>query len=169
MHIPIRTEERTPFFIGSNSNIQDGVVLHALKDRWITLNGGNWAIYIGENVSIAHQALVHGPCFIGNNSFIGFKAVVHNSVIGSHCYIGIGAVVVGVEIPDGHHVPHGMVVDTADKVEALQKVTAEHLNFNEDVVDVNRGLAAAYHENKSNAGKNFNVNSNRFPKLTGRF
>ena len=165
----IRADEGTPFFIGSNSNIQDGVVLHALKDRWITLNGGNWAIYIGENVSIAHQALVHGPCFIGNNSFIGFKAVVHNSVIGSHCYIGIGAVVVGVEIPDGHHVPHGMVVDTADKVEALQKVTAEHLNFNEDVVDVNRGLAAAYHENKSNAGKNFNVNSNRFPKLTGRF
>jgi SulP family sulfate permease len=140
----IRADEGTPFYIGANSNIQDGVVLHALKDRWIKRNGDKWAIFIGKNVSVAHQALVHGPCFIGDNSFVGFKAVVHDAIIGSHCYIGIGAVVIGVEIPDSRYVPHGAVIDTADKVEALKIVSDEQNRFNEDVVDVNRGLAAAY-------------------------
>jgi len=143
----VRADEGTPFFIGSNTNVQDGVVLHALKDRWVSVAGEQWAIYVGENVSMAHHALVHGPCFIGDNSFIGFKAVVHDSIVGSHCYIGIGAVVVGVEIPDGRYVPHGAVVDTADKVDALPRVTDAHKHFNEDVVEVNRGLAAAYRAN----------------------
>ncbi|WP_186645284.1 SulP family inorganic anion transporter [Fluviispira vulneris] len=140
----IRADEGTPFFIGSNSNIQDGVVIHALKEKWVSVGGEDWAVYIGENVSVAHQALVHGPCFIGDNSFIGFQAIVHDSIIGSHCYIGIGAIVVGVEIPAGRYVPHGMVVDSLDKVDILPQVTDAHMNFNEDVVDVNKGLVAAY-------------------------
>ncbi|BBH53542.1 SulP family inorganic anion transporter [Fluviispira sanaruensis] len=140
----IRADEGTPFYIGSNSNIQDGVVIHALKEKWVSVGGEDWAVYIGENVSVAHQALVHGPCFIGDNSFIGFQAIVHDSIIGSHCYIGIGAIVVGVEIPTGRYVPHGMVVDSLDKVDLLPQVTDAHMNFNEDVVDVNKGLVAAY-------------------------
>ena len=153
----IRADEGSPFYIGSNSNIQDGVVIHALKEKWVSVGGNDWAVYIGENVSVAHQALVHGPCFIGNKSFIGFQAIVHDSVIGSHCYIGIGAIVVGVEIPDGRYVPHGIVVDSLDKVEKLPLVTDAHLNFNEDVVDVNKGLVAAY---KTHNGQN--INSKKF-------
>ena len=68
-----------------------------LKEKWVSVGNEDWAVYIGQNVSVAHQALVHGPCFIGNNSFIGFQAIVHDSVIGSHCYIGIGAIVVGLK------------------------------------------------------------------------
>lgn len=143
----VRADEGSPFFIGSNSNIQDGVVIHALKEKWVTVGATDWAVYIGENVSAAHQALIHGPCYIGDNSFIGFKAVVHDSVVGSHCYIGIGAVVVGVEIPSHRYVPHGMIVDSMDKVDALPPVSDQHLEFNEDVVHVNKGLAAAYKKN----------------------
>lgn len=141
----VRADEGTPFFIGSNSNIQDGVVIHALKDKKVQVAGEDWAVYVGRNVSIAHDALVHGPCYIGDDSFVGFKAVVHDAIVGAHCYIGIGAVVVGVEIPDGRFVPHGRIVDSADAVDALPLATQGHHEFNEDVVDVNRGLAAAYH------------------------
>lgn len=140
----VRADEGSPFYIGANSNIQDGVVIHALKEKWVNIAGEDWAVYIGEEVSVAHQALIHGPCFIGDRTFVGFQAVVHDSVIGSGCYIGIGAVVVGVEIPDGRYVPHGLVVDSMDKVESLGPATAAHSHFNEDVVDVNRGLVAAY-------------------------
>lgn len=140
----VRADEGTPFYIGDNSNIQDGVVIHALKGKWINVNGEEWAVYVGKNVSMAHQALVHGPCFIGDNSFIGFKAVVHDSIVGSHCFIGIGAVVVGVEIPDEKHVPNGSVIDSQEKVDQLPDVSDHHLHFNEDVVDVNKGLAKAY-------------------------
>jgi sulfate permease, SulP family len=140
----VRADEGSPFFIGSNTNIQDGAILHALKDRRVAVGSEEWAIYVGKNVSIAHNAIVHGPCYVGDNTFIGFKAVVHDSVVGANCFIGIGAVVVGVEIPDGRHVPHGRIVDTADAVAALPMATHTHSEFNEDVVDVNRGLAVAY-------------------------
>ncbi|HYO53001.1 SulP family inorganic anion transporter [Archangium sp.] len=140
----VRADEGTPFYIGANSNIQDGVVIHALKERKVVVGGEEWAVYVGKNVSMAHDALVHGPCYIGDDTFVGFKAVVHDSIVGSHCYIGIGAVVVGVEVPDGRFVPHGSIVDTAEKAERLPPVSEAHREFNEDVVDVNRGLAAAY-------------------------
>lgn len=140
----VRADEGSPFFIGPNSNVQDGVVLHALKQKHVVVNGEKWAIYIGRNVSMAHDALVHGPSYIGDDTFIGFKAVVHDSVVGSDCSIGIGAVVVGVQVADGRSVPAGTVVDTQAKADALPAATDAQHHFNEDVVDVNRGLAAAY-------------------------
>ena len=145
----VRADEGSPFFIGDNSNVQDGVVMHALKDQWVHVEGEPWAIYVGRNVSMAHQALIHGPCYIGDNSFVGFKAVVHDSIVGNRCYIGIGAVVVGVEVPEGRYVPHGKIVDTQEIADALPEVSQKQLVFNDDVVEVNRGLAAAYHENKT--------------------
>lgn len=141
----VRADEGSPFHIGPNTNIQDGVVLHALKDKRVMVAGEPWAIYVGRNVSIAHNALIHGPCYIGDETFIGFKAVVHDAIVGAHCFVGIGAVVVGVEIPDGRFVPHGRIVDSADTVDALPLVSDAHKEFNEDVVEVNRGLAVAYH------------------------
>jgi len=141
----VRADEGSPFFIGPNTNIQDGVVMHALKDKRVMVGGEGWAIYVGKNVSIAHDALVHGPCYIGDETFVGFKAVVHDSVVGARCFIGIGAVVVGVEVPDGRFVPHGRIVDTDDAVAALPHVSDVQREFNEDVVEVNRGLAVAYH------------------------
>jgi sulfate permease, SulP family len=143
----VRADEGSPFFIGTNTNIQDGVVIHALKEKKVIVAGEEWAVYVGTNVSLAHDALVHGPCYIGDDTFVGFKAVVHDSVVGANCYIGIGAVVVGVEIPDGRFVPHGRVVDSADAVDALPLVSHAHSEFNEDVVEVNRGLASAYRKN----------------------
>lgn len=141
----VRADEGSPFHIGANTNLQDGVVLHALKDKRVLVAGEPWAIYVGKHVSIAHDALIHGPCYIGDETFVGFKAVVHDSVVGANCFIGIGAIVVGVEIPDGRFVPHGRIVDSADAVDALPPVTEAHAEFNEDVVEVNRGLAVAYH------------------------
>ncbi|MSP59540.1 MAG: hypothetical protein EXR72_04210 [Myxococcales bacterium] len=142
----VRADEGSPFFIGANSNIQDGVIIHALKDRHVRVGGEEWAVYIGTNVSLAHDALIHGPCFVGDDTFVGFKAVVHDSVIGAHCFIGIGAVVVGVEIPSGKYVPPNVVIDNASAVKGLADASEAQKEFNEDVVEVNRGLAAAYQE-----------------------
>ncbi|MBX3230996.1 MAG: hypothetical protein KIT84_36665 [Labilithrix sp.] len=151
----IRADEGSPFHIGPNTNIQDGAVLHALKDKHVLVAGERWAIFVGKDVSIAHDALVHGPCYIGDRTFVGFKAVVHDAVVGAHCFVGIGAVVVGVEIPDDRYVPHGRIVDTPEAVAALPMVDDSHRHFNEDVVEVNRGLAVAYHaHDREHAGGN---------------
>jgi len=140
----VRADEGSPFFIGPGSNIQDGVVIHALKEQLVMVGGEGWAVYVGRNVSVAHGALIHGPCYVGDDTFVGFKAVVHNSIVGARCFVGIGAVVVGVEVPDGRFVPHGSIIDSQQKVDELPAADESQRHFNEDVVDVNRGLAAAY-------------------------
>ncbi len=153
----IRADEGTPFYIGDDTNVQDGVVIHALKKKWVRVSEQQWAVYVGKNVSLAHQALIHGPCFVGDNSFVGFKAVVHDSIVGKGCYIGIGAVVVGVEIPDEKYIPHGAIIDSQEKVRLLGKVTAMHQHFNEDVVEVNKGLIEAYQELSTQPQLNFKM------------
>ncbi len=140
----LRADEGTPFFVGEGTNVQDGVVLHALKKKWVEVDGRAWAIFIGDRCSLAHQSLVHGPSYIGDDTFVGFKAIVHDSIVGDGCFIGIGAIVVGVEIPDGRFVPHGMLVDTQEKAQSLPESDHSKRHFNEDVVEVNRGLAEAY-------------------------
>jgi SulP family sulfate permease len=142
----VRADEGTPFYIGSHTNVQDGVVLHALKKQWVQVGGDKWAIFVGDRVSMAHQCLVHGPSYIGDDTFVGFKAVVHNAVVGKGCYISIGAIVVGVDVPEGRFVPPGMIVDTPEKAQALGPSEYGHHHFNADVVDVNKGLAAAYNK-----------------------
>lgn len=70
--------------LGRNSNVQEGAVLHT--DPGLTLT-------IGENVTIGHQAMLHG-CTIGDGSLIGIQAVVLNgAVIGKECLVGAGAIV----------------------------------------------------------------------------
>lgn len=156
----VRADEGTPFYVGQSVNLQDGVVLHALKDKYVEIGNEKWAIYISRNVSVAHQALVHGPCFVGNDTFIGFKSIVHDSVVGSHCFIGHGAVVVGVQVPDNKFVPHGSIVDSQEKVDALPDVSPGHMHFNHDVVEVNEGLGGAYHwAELQEHGKNEELNN----------
>jgi SulP family sulfate permease len=145
----VRADEGTPFYIGSHTNVQDGVVLHALKKQWVQVGGDKWAIFIGDRVSMAHQCLVHGPSYVGDDTFVGFKAVVHSAVVGKGCYISIGAIVVGVELPEGRFVPPGMIVDTPEKAQALGPSEYGHHHFNSDVVEVNKGLAAAYNKGQS--------------------
>jgi carbonic anhydrase/acetyltransferase-like protein (isoleucine patch superfamily) len=79
--------------IGVNSNVQDGAVLHT---------DPGFPLMVGANVSIGHQAMLHG-CIIGEGSLIGIQAVVLNAaVIGKGCLVGAGAVITeGKVFPDG--------------------------------------------------------------------
>jgi len=71
--------------IGNNTNIQDGVVIHCTYQKAKTV--------IGSNVSIAHNAVVHG-CTIEDNVLIGMGAIVmDDAVIGTGSVIAAGAVV----------------------------------------------------------------------------
>lgn len=95
--------DNEPIHIGANSNIQDGAVLHT--DIGIPLN-------VAANVSVGHQAMLHG-CTIGEGSLIGIKAVVLNhSVIGKNCLIGANTLITeGKVIPD-----NSLVIGTPGKV-----------------------------------------------------
>ncbi|MEW5819553.1 MAG: DapH/DapD/GlmU-related protein [Cyanobacteriota bacterium] len=138
----IRADEGTPIYIGNNSNIQDGVVIHGLKNK----PGQPYSVAIGNNVSVGHQALIHGPAHIGDNTFIGFQAAVFNANVGKNCVLEMGVKVTDCHIPDGRYVPVGMVVDTQEKANNLPTVNDNYQkkDFNEHVVEVNKELAQGY-------------------------
>jgi carbon dioxide concentrating mechanism protein CcmM len=57
--VTIRADEGSPFFIGPNRNLQDGVILHGLNEGRVTVNDKKFSIYIGNNVSCAHGCIIH--------------------------------------------------------------------------------------------------------------
>ncbi len=71
--------------MGNKVNVQDGAVIHCTYQKHPTI--------IGNNVSIGHNAIVHG-CTIQDNVLIGMGAIVmDNCVIESNSIIAAGAVV----------------------------------------------------------------------------
>src|SRR6056300_1277777 len=71
--------------IGNKVNIQDGAVIHATYQKSPTS--------IGNNVSIGHNAIVHG-CTIHDNVLVGMGAIImDDAVVESNSIIAAGAVV----------------------------------------------------------------------------
>ncbi|MGC4101662.1 gamma carbonic anhydrase family protein [Ferruginibacter sp.] len=71
--------------MGNKVNVQDGAVIHCTYQKTGTS--------IGNNVSIGHNAIVHG-CVIDDNVLVGMGAIVmDNAHIGSNSIIAAGAVV----------------------------------------------------------------------------
>ena len=80
--------------MGNKVNIQDGAVIHCTYEKTKTV--------IGNNVSIGHNALVHG-CTIHDNVLVGMGSIVmDNCEIGSNSIIAAGAVVLeGTKVESG--------------------------------------------------------------------
>ncbi len=71
--------------VGDKVNVQDGAVLHCTYEKTVVI--------IRNNVSIGHNAIVHG-CVIDDNVLVGMGAIImDNAQIGSNCIIAAGAVV----------------------------------------------------------------------------
>lgn len=147
----IRADEGSPFYIGPYSNVQDGVVIHAhssqkngipVNDNRVYVPGKGWySVFIGQNSSVAHQALIHGPAYIGDNSFIGFKATIQHAKIGNNVEIGAHAYIENVIIPDGTAIAPGAIIT---KAEDIPRYTVPHKNKNDSIARVNTELALAY-------------------------
>lgn len=80
--------------MGHKVNIQDGAIIHCTYKRSKTV--------IGNNVSIGHNAIVHG-CTVHNDVLIGMGAIImDNAEIGSNSIIAAGAVVLeGTKVEEG--------------------------------------------------------------------
>lgn len=80
--------------IGNKVNIQDGAVIHATYQKSPTT--------IGNNVSIGHNAIVHG-CTLHDNVLIGMGSIVMDDcVVESNSIVAAGAVLTkGTRVPSG--------------------------------------------------------------------
>ncbi len=71
--------------LGNKVNVQDGAIIHATFEKTKAI--------IGNNVSIGHNAIVHG-CTLHDNVLIGMGSIVmDNVVVNSNTIIAAGAVV----------------------------------------------------------------------------
>jgi len=95
--------------IGDNVNIQDGVVIHATYEKSST--------HIGNNVSIGHNAIVHG-CEIEDNVLIGM-----GSIIMDHCKIGSNSIIAA-----GAILPQGTIVESGSVYAGLPAKKIKNLN-----------------------------------------
>lgn len=141
----IRADEGSPFYIGENTNIQDGVILHGLKTGRVKANGRIYSIYIGNGVSCAHGCLIHGPCKIKDNVFVSFNAIVYNAIVGENSYISPNSVVTGgVKLKPNSFVPLGAVIDTQEEADKLGVVPKSQEDFAAEVQRVNREFPRSY-------------------------
>jgi carbonic anhydrase/acetyltransferase-like protein (isoleucine patch superfamily) len=105
--------------IGEGSNVQECAVLHTDM---------GYPLIVGKNVTIGHQAMLHG-CTVGDGSLIGIQAVVlDGAVIGKNCLVAAGALVTsGKEFPD-----NSLIMGSPAK--AVRELTQEQIN------DIQRGV-----------------------------
>jgi gamma-carbonic anhydrase len=108
--------------IGNNTNIQDGAIIHCTYQKAKTT--------IGSNVSIAHNAIVHG-CTVHDNVLIGMGAIImDDAVIESNSVIAAGAVVLpGTLVPTGSiyaGIPAKRVKDITEEMKGVITRTANN-------------------------------------------
>ena len=155
----IRGDEGQPIYVGNDSNVQDGVVIHGLETmeegkeiakNQVEVGGKKYSVYVGDRVSMAHQSQVHGPALVGNDSFIGMQALVFKATVGDGVVLEPGAKVIGVKIASGRYVPAGSVITKQSDADALPAISGTYAfkDLNKAVVHVNTQFADGYNGKK---------------------
>ena len=137
----IRGYENQTVWVGNDTKIQDGAVLHALQtldrpdfleEAVVEVEGKFYGAYIGDRVHLTHQSQVHGPASVGSNTFVGMQSLIFQAIVGENCIIEPKALVMGVEVGDGRYVPAGALITTQAAANELPFVDRDYLfkNFN---------------------------------------
>ena len=124
-----------PIVLEAKCNVQDGVIIHSLAGA---------AVRIGSRTSLAHGSIVHGPCSLGERSFVGFAATLFDVKAGNDVFIGMRAIVQDVDIPAKTFVPPGLLVLGQEQVAELGMIGPSERRFMENVIEVNLRLVEGY-------------------------
>lgn len=124
-----------PIIIGANSNIQDGVVIHSKGGAHVT---------IGEFTSIAHRSIVHGPCEVGDNVFIGFNSVLFNCTVGDRSAVRHNSVIENCHVDPGICIPSMTRIRSDDDLHLVAPIEPRATEFSEDVIRANIELVRGY-------------------------
>lgn len=163
-NVTVRCDEGSPFFIGESSNLQDGVILHGLAKEKVLIDNKKYSIYIGKSVSCAHGAIIHGPCYLKDNVFVGFNSTVFYAIVGEGTYISANTLVTGaIKIPPNKFIPSGAIIDTQEKADALMDIPKDREEFAKEVIKINSAFPQSYSilfgEGHCSCGLHYDLNS----------
>lgn len=128
-------EPRSLITIKDNCNVQDRVIIHALKGT---------SVLIEKDTSLAHGCIIHGPCKINKNCFVGFGSVVFDAKIGEGVVIKHLTVVEGVNIPHGKKIESSQSVNSENEAKELKCTDKSTRDFAEKVIKANLNLVKKY-------------------------
>ena len=105
--------------IGNNTNIQDGVVIHCTYQTAAT--------EIGSNVSIGHNALVHG-CTVQDHVLIGMGAIImDHAIVKEYVIIAAGSIVLENMICESGYLYAGVPAKKIKLLTELQRQLLDEL------------------------------------------
>lgn len=151
----LRADNEEPIHIGSASNIQEGVILKDLptkkdgvevQQRVVEVQNERFSLYIGQRVSVAAQAQVHGPAYIADGVYIGMQSLVFWARIEAGVVIEPGCLIMNVTIPAGVFVPAGLKVTNQNIVKDLPILSSKYrfLGIGEETVAANLEMLDGY-------------------------
>ena len=122
--------------VREGANVQDNCVIHVTKEE---------ETIVGKNTSLGHGCIIHGS-LIGENCIIGMNAcVLDGSKIGNNSVVGAGAVVIANTIALENSLLLGTpakIVKTSKSFSELCKVTAS--NYHEVRDEFLKGIHKEY-------------------------
>ncbi len=141
----IRADEGSPFRIGAGTSIQDGVVIHGLEHGKVLGDDDQpYSVWIGQDVCVTHKVIIHGPAYIGDRTFIGFRSTIFNARLGQGCVVMMHALIQDVEIPPGKFVPSGAIITQQEQADQLADAHPQDLAFVQELLNVQQDLRAGY-------------------------
>ena len=90
------------------------------------------------------MALIHGPAYVGDNCFIGFRSTVFNAKVGDGCIVMMHALIQDVEILPGKYVGPGSIITHQKQADRLPNAKPADRKFSHHVVDINKALLLGY-------------------------
>jgi carbonic anhydrase/acetyltransferase-like protein (isoleucine patch superfamily) len=144
----LRADSGFPYYVGPYSNIQDFVLMHVHPgSEHVEADGKKWGVFLEGQISVLHHAAVHGPLYIGHNTFVGQHANIYDAVIGRNCVIMHGATVTnGVKIDDNCFVAPGQSVWKQEDADNLPPVPEKFQGLNQEIVDHYYRLGKSYYK-----------------------
>lgn len=155
----IRGDEGLKIHIGDYSNIQDGVIIHGMKNfefgsnvvmNSVFRDNSPFSVYISEGCTLAPQSQVFGPSRVDANVFIGMQSLIFDSYVQENVVVEPGSKVIGVSIPKNRYVQAGRVITKQEDADQLPVIKEKYryFNINEKIVNTNRELALGYQRDK---------------------
>ncbi len=158
----VRADADGPFHLGRQTKVQDGALVHGLPQGYVLGDdGADYAVWMGDRVTVTHMAIVHGPVYLGDDCFVGFRSTVFNARLGKGCVVMMHCLVQDVEIPPGKLVPTGTVVTTQAQADRLPNVSDRDLQFVNYVLGLNQAWRSPSHSSNNASSNNASSNNAR--------
>jgi carbon dioxide concentrating mechanism protein CcmM len=90
------------------------------------------------------MALIHGPAYVGDDCFIGFRSTVFNAKIGNGCVVMMHALIQDVEVAPGKYVPSGAIITNQGQADRLSDAQPDDRKFAAHIISINDSLRAGY-------------------------